>query len=175
MRTWWRSSGLLSNRHSRSQRYKRLARLLAGNSSHRHRAVTLDPHPPRFARLPPPALRARGLHLSRLRDHCKTSSPSKIALILSELASSPSRAASRPPQDEDAARRTTLAPQREEVSGDLILRCEGEARASKDEVIYYAMIPQAGEVRWHLHPLGLRPHDFSPPRAGKEAERQRTV
>src|SRR4029079_50820 len=131
--------------YARSQRYRRLARLLAGNSSHRHRAVTLDPHPPRLARLPSPASRARGLHLSRLRDHCKTSSPSKIALILSELAPSPSRAASRPPQDEDAARRRTLASQGEEVSGDLILRCEGEARASKDEVTYYAMIPQVRE------------------------------
>ena len=38
-----------------------------------------------------------------------------------------------------------LTPQGEEVSGDLILRCEGEARASKDEVAYYAMIPETGE------------------------------
>ena len=30
--------------------------------------------------------------------------------------------------------------------GGLILRCEGEARASKDEVAYYGMIPQAGVV-----------------------------
>jgi len=102
-------------------------------------------------------------------DHCKTSSPSRIALILSELASSPSRAASRPPQDEDAARRRTLAPQREEVVGDLILRCEGEARASKDEVIYYAMIPYSGRgcprtmVPWAGEgPVGLR--EFLPPR-----------
>jgi hypothetical protein len=31
-------------------------------------------------------------------------------------------------------------------SGDLILRCEGEARASKDEVAHYATIPLGGEV-----------------------------
>src|SRR6185369_9697727 len=60
-------------------------------------------------------------------DPCKTSSPSRIAPILSQPFS-PSRAVSRPPQDEDAARRRTLAPQDEEVLGDLILRCEGEAR-----------------------------------------------
>src|SRR6185436_13191952 len=92
----------------------------------------------------------------------KTSSSSRLALILSELASSPSRAASRPPQDEDAARRRALAPQDEEVLGDLILevrgrpssplslilrcarpsttavlilRCEGEARASKERTL----------------------------------------
>jgi hypothetical protein len=47
-------------------------------------------------------------------DRCKTSSPSRLA---------------------------TLAPLDEEVLGGLILRCEGEARASKDEVAYYAMIP----------------------------------
>ena len=41
--------------------------------------------------------------LSRKRDHCKTSSPSRLA---------------------------TLAPLDEEVLGGLILRCEGEARAS---------------------------------------------
>jgi len=56
--------------------------------------------------------------LSRKRDHCKTSSPSRLA---------------------------TLAPLDEEVLGGLILRCEGEARASKDEVAYYAMIPETGE------------------------------
>jgi hypothetical protein len=93
----------------------------------------------------PLPLRGRGVFTSPVYGTSKTSSPSRIALILSELASSPSRAASRPPQDEDAARRRTLAPQREEVSGDLILRCEGEARASKDEV-KYAMIPFTGEV-----------------------------
>ena len=52
------------------------------------------------------------------RDRCKTSSPSRLA---------------------------TLAPLDEEVLGGLILRCEGEARASKDEVAYYAMIPETGE------------------------------
>ena len=41
-----------------------------------------------------------------------------------------------------------LAPQDDEevfLRLGLILRCEGEARASKDEVTYYAMIPQVRE------------------------------
>ena len=65
-----------------------------------------------------PKERDKNLPLPLQRDHCKTSSPSRLA---------------------------SLAPLDEEVLGGLILRCEGEARASKDEVAYYAMIPQAGE------------------------------
>jgi len=38
--------------------------------------------------------------------------------------------------------------------GGLILRCEGEARASKDEVAYYAMIPQTGEGLFTSPALG---------------------
>jgi hypothetical protein len=43
------------------------------------------------------------------------------------------------------SRLASLAPQDEEVLGDLILRCEGEARASKGEVAHYAKVPLAGE------------------------------
>jgi hypothetical protein len=71
-----------------------------------------------------------------------------------------------------AARRRTLAPQGEEVVGDLILRCEGEARASKDEVAYYAMVPKSesdGERSepgegLNAHLPSSRPHDNYPSR-----------
>jgi hypothetical protein len=63
-------------------------------------------------------------------------------------------------------------------SGDLILRCEGEARASKDEVAHYATIPakQIAEEGYSLSPCasGARAAErseagegFSPP--GNEA------
>jgi len=68
-------------------------------------AFNVNPHPPSAVALGPPLPD---------RDHCKTSSPSRLA---------------------------TLAPLDEEVLGGLILRCEGKARASKDEAAYYAMIP----------------------------------
>jgi protein ImuB len=91
---------------------------------------------------------------ARYGSYVKTSSPSRPAPHPDRPASFPSRLASLAPQDEDAGRRRTRAPQDEKVfQGDLTLRCEASAEPRRARSSYEALIAPEGRARESLAEL----------------------